>query len=195
MGNALKLIRYIEQDVDRLGFSLELFNARYIDIGDGAPSSGYFSESERKIVACLKAKDFIGILVHEYCHFRQFVEDKEQWDYANNAYEKMYDWLDGKRVKNIKDHLKIVQALELDCEKRAVAMFAKWDVGVDKKHYIKGANAYMYFFEYLAESRKWCHPYNTPSNNDALLMLMPTTFVGDYTMTDLIRKTFKHEGI
>jgi hypothetical protein len=107
----------------------------------------------------------------------------------------MYEWLDGKRTKHIQQHLKIVQALELDCEKRAVNLMTKWNVGFDKKHYIRGANAYMYYFEYLAISRKWCNPHNTASNNQAILAIMPSTFLGDYTMTELIKNTFKNEGI
>lgn len=195
MGKLLKLIRYIEQDADRLGFTLELNDVKFADIGDGAPSSGYFSDDDKKIVVSVKAKDFTGVLAHEYCHFRQYVEDKEMWDYASISYNKMYEWLDGKRIRNIDHHLKIVQALELDCEKRAVALLTKWGIDFNKQFYIKGANAYMYFFEYMKISRKWCSPYNTPSNNDALLSIMPSTFLSDYTMTDLIKNTFINERI
>ena len=195
MGNALKLIRHIEQDLDRLGFELELVNSRYLDIGDGAPSSGYFSEDDKKIACALKATDFIGVLGHEYSHFRQYVEDQEMWNYADKSYTKMFEWLDGKRIKHIESHLKIVQSLELDCERRTVSLLGKWDVGVDKSMYIRSANAYMYFFEHLLTSRKWCNPYNTPSQNAAILSLMPTTFLSDYTMTDLIKNTFINEGI
>ena len=88
-----------------------------------------------------------------------------------------------------------MQSLELDCEKRAVKLLDKWNIDYDKTLYIRGANAYMYFFEYLKITRQWCHPYNTPSTNEQLLAVMPSTFLGDYTMTDLIKNTFINERI
>ena len=64
MSNILKFIRHIDNDCHNNDFTLELLNVRFIDIGDGSPSSGYFSEDEKKICVSLKTKDFVGILAH-----------------------------------------------------------------------------------------------------------------------------------
>lgn len=195
MSQFLTFIKDIESDCKRNGFSLEILNVKYIDIGDNAPSSGYFSEIDKKICVSLKAKDFIGILAHEYSHLRQYVEDKELYNYYANSYEKMFNWLDGKRVMNIDTHLDNCLELELDCEKRAVELMKKYDLGVDIKDYIKRANAYVYFWKYLKHSRKWCNPYNTPSNNENVVRIMPSKFLNDYTLTDKIKDVFVKEAI
>lgn len=195
MSEVLKFLNYIDSECEKHGFELELVNTKYIDIGDGAPCTGYFSEDEKKICVTIKARDFIGILAHEFSHLRQYIEDEETYNYYSLSYEKMYEWLDGKRVRNISNHLDNCLALELDCEKRAVQLIKKYDLGIDIKDYIKRANAYMYFWKYLLHSRKWCNPYNTPSNNDNIVSIMPSKFLNDYTLTDNILAVFKSENI
>ena len=74
MKNALDFILFIKNDVESHGYSIKIIDAKFIDTGDNAPSSGYFSEENKELVACLKSASFIEILAHEYCHFRQTIE-------------------------------------------------------------------------------------------------------------------------
>lgn len=195
MSNILKFIRHIDNDCHNNDFTLELLNVRFIDIGDGSPSSGYFSEDEKKICVSLKTKDFVGILAHEYSHFMQYTDSMDLYTYYGKSYTKIMEWLDGKRIQKVDFHLDNCLALELDCEKRAVELMKLWDLGIDIKDYIKRANAYMYFWKYLKHSRKWCNPYNTPSCNDSLVNMMPNRFLNDYTLTDELREIFEKESI
>lgn len=193
--SVLSFIKDIEADCKANNFKLELLNVRYIDIGDNAPSSGYFDDEERKIVVALKINDFIGTLAHEYSHMRQFVEDPELYNFYALSYSKVFQWLDGKRVRNLDFHLDNCMKLELDCEKRAVELFKLYDLNVDIKDYIQRANAYMYFWKYLKFSRKWCNPYNTPSNNETIVRTMPKRFLKEYEFTKEIKDLFKRENI
>ena len=101
MKNALDFILFIKNDVESHGYSIKIIDAKFIDTGDNAPSSGYFSEENKELVACLKSASFIEILAHEYCHFRQTIENKRLWDHSEICYNNIFEWLDGKRIKNI----------------------------------------------------------------------------------------------
>jgi hypothetical protein len=195
MSEVLDFIKYIEDDCISNGFILDIQNVKYIDTGDGAPSSGYFSEDEKKICVSMKSKDFIGILAHEYSHLRQYIENEELYNYYSKSYIKVFQWLDGARVQKIQHHLDNSLLLELDCEKRSVDLMKNFDLGVDIKDYIKRANAYIYFWKYLKYSRKWCNPYNTPSNNESLVSAMPSRFLKKYELTDKIKEIFIKEAI
>lgn len=195
MSNVLKLIKHIDADCRKNGFKLELLNVRYIDLGDGTPSSGYFSEELKTVCVSVKAKDFVGILAHEYSHLRQYIENEELYNFYSISYSKIFDWLDGKSIKNIQFHLDNCLELELDCEKRAVKLLQEYDLNVDIKDYIQRANAYMYFWKYLRFSRKWCNPNNTPSNNENIVKTMPNKFLKEYVLNDKIKSIFVKENI
>ena len=83
--------------------------------------------------------------------------------------------------------------MELDCEKRAYNLLKIW--GFETENYIRKANAYIYFWKYLRLTRKWCHPFNSPSANDNILYNMPDTFQKDYTLTKKLKSIFKKEYI
>lgn len=195
MGNALSFIRHIDRVCKKNGFELELVNSRYIDIGDGFPCAGYFSEDEKKICASLKAKDFLGILAHEFGHFNQYIDSLDFYEFCSISYVKVFDWLSGKKIRNIDFHLDNCLQLELDCEKRAVSYIQKYELEIDIEDYIQRANAYMYFWRYLRYSKKWCNPYNAPSNNEALVRIMPKKFLKEYVLSDKIKDVFEKENI
>ena len=195
MSQILKFINDIDKSCKANGYKLDLQNVRYIDIGDGSPSAGFFSEDLKVVAVSLKAKDFIGILAHEYSHLTQYIEDESLYNFYSVSYSKIFEWLDGKRIKNIQFHLDNCLALELDCEKRAVELMKTYELDVDLKDYIKRANAYMYFWKNLRFTRKWCNPYNTPSSNEALVSVMPNRFLKEYVLTDRIKAIFESEKI
>jgi hypothetical protein len=193
MMNALDFILFIKDDVESHGYSIKILDAKFIDTGDNAPSSGYFSEENKELVACLKSASFIEILAHEYCHFRQTIEDKSLWESSEICYNNIFEWLDGKKIMNIDKNIDGCIALELDCEKRAYNLLKKW--GFETENYIRKANAYIYFWKYLRLTRKWCHPFNSPSQNDNILYNMPDQFQKDYTLTKKLKSIFKKEYI
>lgn len=195
MANILSFIKHVDRACKRKGFELELLNTVFVDVGDNAPSAGYFSEDEKKIVVCVKTKKFIDILAHEFGHFNQYIEDEQWYDYHSKSYEKVFEWLEGKRVRNIGFHLGNCLELELDCEKRAVEIIKKFNLNINIQDYIQRANAYVYFWRYLEHTRRWCNPYNTPSNNDEIARTMPTRFLKEYILTDNIKELFDKENI
>jgi hypothetical protein len=145
-------------------------------ISDGLRVSGYFDAApEVPILAVawgMGADRRLGILLHEYCHLTQWAEDAPVWrnDRGNWA-----DWLAGKSIKNIKGLIAAARELEADCERRTIRLIRELDAPVDVENYARGANAYIHFYNVMAEKRKWYRPGRRPyTDPDSLAAANPT---------------------
>ena len=108
----------------------------------------------------------------------------------------MYRWLAGERVRNIHKAIALCRDLELDNEKRSVKLIKKFNLNVNIDSYIKRANAYVQFYNYLMISRKWCATTNIPYKNTRLLKVMPVKFNMDYSrLSKKVLKAFEEENI
>lgn len=148
---------------------------------DGVRVSGFFSESGKLDVAA-KNRSWFGIFVHEYGHFRQWIEYCPVWKHYDRTVKKWDDWV-ARKVDMSKERIQIefkaVRDLELDCEKRAVEMMKQFNLPIDIKEYIKGANAYIFFHAYVQKNRQWCDK-KSPYKVQAILDLMPTKFLKNH---------------
>ena len=69
-----------------------------------------------------------------------------------------FQWLLEKKIVKREVLLESVQdviALELDCEKRAIAKIKKYNLPINLEEYCRKANAYLFSHLYLLEVRKW----------------------------------------
>ena len=142
--------------------------------------------------------DAMQILVHEYCHLTQWVDQCEIWVHSTNyqSHDKLYRWLAGEDIKDIEQAIAICRDIELDNEKRSVKMIKKFNLDIDIDLYIKKANAYIQFYNYLLISRRWCKPSNTPYKNNVLVEAMPIKFNMDYKkLSKKLLKIFEEENI
>jgi hypothetical protein len=86
--------------------------------------------------------------------------------------------------------------LELDNEKRSVALMKKWDLKIDIDDYIRKANAYVMFYNYMYHSRKWSAPGNAPYSNPNIVSKMSNKFNMRYKqMSERLLKLYKDENI
>jgi hypothetical protein len=105
-------------------------------------------------------------------------------------------WLSGEEVEDIDKHISNCRDLELDNEKRSVSVIKKFKLNVDIDHYIKKANAYVQFYNYMKYSRRWCTPERSPYTNENIVLAMPSKFNMDYTkITEKIKQLFIQEKI
>ena len=92
--------------------------------------------------------------------------------------------------------MQIAIDLELDNERRSVKMMRKWGLSIDTKKYTKAANAYLQFYNWMLQSRKWSKPTNTPYTNKRIVAAMPDSFRMDYTkLPKRLEKLYKEENI
>ena len=99
-------------------------------------------------------------------------------------------------MRNIKKWIGWARDLELDNEKRSVKLIKKFNLNVNIDSYIKRANAYVQFYNYLMISRKWCATTNIPYKNNRLLKVMPAKFNMDYNkLSKKVLRVFEEENI
>lgn len=125
--------------------------------------SGYFSEEDREIRIDISDRTWIETLVHEFCHFLQYIENDpfytclEQGD--TNFLSEAWDWLDGSlefvstRRRNLV--FRKILEMELNCEKRSVEMIKKFELPIDLDEYIFAAYVYINYYNFAKKYRTW----------------------------------------
>lgn len=128
--------------------------------------SGYFIDRPHLELAVAMGKplsQWLGVLVHESCHMDQWLESDECWKEVfmpdgRESVDWLNDWV-ARRMELSEEQLQDVVArcrrVELDCERRAVARIQEYDLPLPIDDYIRKANAYVYFYDFIATSRQW----------------------------------------
>lgn len=155
-----KFIDYVHSHLRKHKFKLVL-HIDSLKIGDN-PVSGYFSEDDKEIVISIKEENWLDVLVHEYNHFVQFVNNEECYINLNqgesNFLSEMWDWLD-KEEEYEQARLDLifetVVKMELDCEKKSIETIKKFDLPIDLNEYVSTAHIYLYFYLYARKFRVW----------------------------------------
>ena len=191
-----EFIKHVEQECKKHNVKCILKNTKTVQLDGSSRCSGYFDEES--LVVAMNRPDAMQILVHEYCHLTQWVDQCEIWVHSTNyqSHDKLYRWLAGEDIKDIEQAIAICRDIELDNEKRSVKMIKKFNLDIDIDLYIKKANAYIQFYNYLLISRRWCKPSNTPYKNNVLVEAMPIKFNMDYKkLSKKLLKIFEEENI
>lgn len=165
---------------------LTLVDSKKIMLSDLA-CNGYFEgdKNKGKLVVAIKKplKEWLPILIHESCHLDQWLENKQLFDDLDGI-ELIDQWLSGKTFKKteVKKAINESKKLELDCEKRSVNKIIAYDLPIDVNTYIKMANTYVYFYNWVLENRKWTTK-NTTLYIKEIYDFAPNTFQKSYKET------------
>jgi hypothetical protein len=189
-------LNFVKKECKKYGVTFRLEKKPYLVLhGDSNMEfcGGYF-DGEEKVLACAaKRPDYISLLAHEYCHLTQWVENCDAWKKAddNESLNALAAWLNGENVKNIKYHLGVCRDLELDNEKRTVAIIKKFNLDIDIDLYIRRANSYVLFYNHMYYTRKWCTPSNSPYKVEAIYSNMSSKFNMKYkSMSNKVKRIF-----
>lgn len=189
-------VDFVRSECKKHGVKIKLNNSkslRLFDNGKIVHVSGYFSEEEMVIAVAKNHPHFVSTLAHEYCHLTQFVEQCEAWTSMekHDSSSKVWDWLSGKRVNNVKKHLVAVSKMELDNEKRTVKIMKQFGIEMDLSLYTQRANAYVFFYHHLYYTRKWCTFDNSPYRVKEIYENMSPKFNMGYSkMSKKTKNTF-----
>lgn len=185
--NDKAFIQFVKDECKKLGVKTHIKDVKYVKLSPTIKCSGYFDDADPKKGAILAASmgkpDGLEILVHEYCHLTQWQDGFELWKVAAKALPVIDEWLEGKykRPETLKRAFEIAIGLELDNEKRSVKMIKEWGLSVDVENYVKRANSYLMFYNWLKQTRRWSKPGNQPYNNKRLVEAMPANFRMNYS--------------
>lgn len=173
-------LKFVRSECRKYGVKLKLKHKEKIRVGEKMWGSGYFDEMTPALAVATQRPDWLEILVHEYCHLTQWIDQCKEWKKAerHDSCWYMEKWLTGQSVKNPYFHINNVRDIELDNEKRAVKTIK--DFGLDKviniDKYIQRANAYIGYHNYMKTTRKWMSAENAPYENRKLVKSMPKSF-------------------
>jgi len=190
-------INHVKKICRIYGVKCSLRNVSFVKMsGESVRCSGWFDEEKPELVVAMNRPDWIEILVHEYSHLTQWVEQIKLWKDAEVSLEKVWSWLDGKNCRNIDKHIAVARDLELDNEKRSVKVIQTFGLKVNIDNYIRKANAYVNFYNWMRITRRWSKPNNSPYKNEAVKAAMSNKFNMNYkTLPKKIEKIFREENI
>jgi hypothetical protein len=182
-------IAHVKTECKRMGIKCDLRPVTGVKVGEVSELiSGYFHSEEKQLVVAMSDPDALGVLVHEYCHVLQWKENTKVWKAGSRSGKPFHEWLEGKKVRNIRKHIAAVRDMELDNERRAVRMIKKWGLSVPLKPYIREANAYIHFYNWMHHTRVWSNPLNSPQASEIILSTMSEKFNMKYH--EMPRKVF-----
>lgn len=107
-------------------------------------------------------EDAFPILVHEYAHLTQWRDQCPEWvnlfdAQGVEAADQIDRWLGGEEYApaDIKAWFKIARAVEMDAEKRVMAMIERHHLPIDPVGYAQRANAYVLYYHQVEATRHW----------------------------------------
>lgn len=193
---ARHFLHYVKGKCKKHGIKLVLREVSYLRLDGNVKCSGYFDDDKKVLAVAMKSSLALEILVHEFGHLTQYLENCEPWKNLGNSLDKTFDWLAGKNVRQINNSIDKARDMELDNEKRSVQIIKDFNLNIDIDWYIKRANSYVYFYNWMKTTRRWSSPNNSPYKNKRLLQVMPKTFQKSYrTIPKRIEKVFREENI
>jgi len=191
-----EFVKYVRSECKKHGIKCDLRRGAYVKLSGNIKCSGFFDSYNKRLVVGMKNELAFDILVHEFCHLTQWVEQCEPWVNLGNSLDMVDKWLSGEEVDNIGLHMARARDMELDNEKRSVKMLKKFGFDDMVYDYTKRANAYIQFYNYMLHSRRWSKPGNSPYKNERIIEAMSPKFNMKYgELTPKLKKIFEEEGI
>lgn len=193
--NAQELLAIVEADAIKHNITTIFLKQKNVLLGN-IECSGYFDDEKRLIaVAMDHPEDFwFSILIHEYMHMKQWIENSPLWIDMDGADDDMDEWLGGKDFspEELARMINSVQAIEADCERRSLDFIKEHNITqIDPIEYAKKANSYVYFYCLIAERRKFYDSDKKPYMIEEVWSQMPDHFDNDYTiLPDNYRELF-----
>lgn len=166
IGAVKEFVKEMTGELIAAGFGVELINKAKL------PCSyrGEFDEGGRTLRVAIgnSQKLWFPIAVHEYCHFLQFRDQADIWTRKEvvEAYDVFFNWLADPTIEvsaeKIMESAYWIQALEQDCDRRAVELIKERELPIDVDDYIKRSNTYVWFYNGVAKWRTWSRkaPYD-----------------------------------
>jgi len=176
------------------GFSVHLHQKEHID-GYG----GWFGTDlgEEEFVVAMKHHMGFEILLHEYCHFLQWKNDRKLWEKSTETYDTLFNWIaDPELVVDdsaLDQSLHDILEIEHDCEKRALKIVKNSPIeDFDTDKYMRAVNAYLWSYHLNRELR--LKP-KRPIYSERVLEHMPNVFNTELSfyldrdnLTDIVRQ-------
>lgn len=185
------LVEFIESQCNIHSIQLEISKTKSVgqDIESGQ-CAGYFVETPPTIAIAIgnPIQQWIFILVHEFSHALQWLEQCDAW---NECFTEDVDvgviceeWLTKQLELSSSDVTKYFSLLgnfEFDADKRAVNLLKRFDIPKPTiQKYCQQSWAYTLFYRVMPYIRRWYTVGKEPYNTKSIWSKMPTNLNGKY---------------
>ena len=170
-----QFVKFVRSHLAEYGMKLIIGRGKHVNT-DGFRCSGYFDECGGTIAVARKSNEFMQVLVHEYCHFLQYINNSKIYKKCYDASFIVDQWLKGKNypIKKVKRAFFLVRAMERDCERRALKIIKDFNLKIDSKMYAKRAHVYIYSHFLMEKTRKFDSFKRNPYYSKYVLKIMPS---------------------
>ena len=155
-----KFVQFVKDECKEHGVKLRF--SPYKRVKAGGYVSGYFDDNPPVLVIAKKHPLWLGILAHEFCHLRQWVEKadvytKTKISTGECAWTVQNRQLAGEKIpeEHLDEAYRIIIRCERDCDLRAMDYIRKFKLPIDLKEYARQANAYHFFYHAVKARGKW----------------------------------------
>lgn len=173
-----QFVEQVKAELHSYGFRLCFGRGQTVN-GGGWRAEGFFCDRRRIIRVARGHPHWLGTLLHEYAHFRQWVEQSTHVYNADNAAAcVVHDYLHrGKATAPavLRKAFRRVMAFERDAEMRAVAIAKSRNLPVDYAAYARYANLYIYSHHLMRDTGCWRSGRN-PYRSWKIVDMMPSDF-------------------
>lgn len=176
--------------------SLDVVEAHHVFIFDSECAGTFSARNDTLSIAVgVPFEDWFPVLVHEFCHANQFVDDREKFRLMDLSSDRVFEWTNGKDFTNqeLDQAFQDSTWLESDCEARAVEAIKAYDLDhiIEVNEYGQKGNAYAQFYQHLRNTREWYVTGKCPYKLPEVWSLFPTkVFVGTMPLNELQSAAF-----
>ena len=173
---SIQFVKFVRNHLEQYGGNLVIGKGQNVNC-NGILCPGFFEDRQILIKVAGNGEGFLSTLVHEYCHFLQYINDIKIYKKSDKASAIVENWLLGKDydTQTLKRAFFLVRAMERDCEKRAMKLIDEFNLPIDRKFYAKQANCYIYTHFLMEETRKYWMYKKSPYKSRIVMKLMPST--------------------
>lgn len=149
---------------------------------EGLWVAGFFQGHQDPELAVATKKpeaEWFPVLIHEYAHFLQYKEQHPSWvayQKQNQTEDKLSRWVMREKEYSeteLDEIFSTIFNIEKDAEERTIALIQKYQLQVDVEFYLKGARAYLLFYQFVRKHRKWYRIGLEPYKNQEILKHLP----------------------
>lgn len=171
-----QFVKFVRDHLKQYGGKLIIGRGENVNC-NGILCPGFFDDKFLIIKIAGNDSAFLSTLVHEYCHFLQYLNNVKVYQKSDDASAIVENWLLGKDYdpQILKRAFFLVRAMERDCEKRAVKLIKEFNLPINTRTYAKQANCYIYTHFLMEETRKYWMYKKSPYKSRIVMKLMPST--------------------
>ena len=172
-----QFVKHVKTHLAKHKMKLVVGKGKLANFGKGR-CEGYFDENKKIIKVAGKNSAFLETLLHEYCHFLQWLQKSKIYKTADKHCLIVEQWLQGKKYPEhkVKRAFYWVRKMERECEQYAAKLIEKYELPIDKVKYIKNANCYIYAHYMMEKKRKFSTFKKSPFKSKKVQKIMPSNF-------------------